>query len=101
MGPSRLVLGKRFVAEFAKAPRCKGAKVYGTVSRSGQRVPYTLLTSAQAKKLFRNLLDVSAVVAIDADRVVVTLDQRAHDPYLVKSRLADEPTPLPWFGNKQ
>jgi len=55
---------------------------------------------AQAKKLFRNLLDVSATVAIETDRVVVTLDKRAHNPYLVKSRLADAPTPMPWFGDK-
>jgi hypothetical protein len=56
---------------------------------------------AQAKKLFRKLLDVSATVAIEPDQVVVTLDKRAPNPYLVKSPLADEPTPMPWFGNKQ
>jgi len=55
---------------------------------------------AQAKKLFRNLLDVSATVTIEADRVVVALDKRAHNPYLVKSRLADTPTPMSWFGGK-
>jgi hypothetical protein len=55
---------------------------------------------AQAKKLFRNLLDVSATVAIESERVIVTLDKRAHNPFLVKSRLADTPTPMPWFGNK-
>lgn len=55
---------------------------------------------AQAKKIFRNLLDVSATVAIAEDLVTVTLDKRAHNPYLVASRLADEPTPMPWFGNK-
>ena len=32
--------------------------------------------------------------------VVVTLDKRAHNPYLVASRLADQPTPMPWFGDK-
>jgi hypothetical protein len=59
-----------------------------------------LYRHAQAKKLFRNLLDVSATVTITEDRVVVTLDKRAHNPYLVKARLADQPTPMPWFGNK-
>jgi hypothetical protein len=58
-------------------------------------------SQAQAKKLFRNLLEVSATVVIEPDQVVVTLDKRAHNPYLVKSRLADEPTPMPWFGNKR
>jgi len=56
---------------------------------------------AQAKKLFRNLLEVSATVVIEASRVVVTLDKRAHNPFLVKSRLADRPTPMPWFGGKE
>jgi hypothetical protein len=56
---------------------------------------------AQAKKLFRNLLEVSATVVIEANRVVVTLDKRAHNPFLVKSRLADRPTPMPWFGGKE
>jgi hypothetical protein len=55
---------------------------------------------AQAKTLFRNLLEVSATVAIEPDRVIVTLDKRSHNPFLVKSRLADTPTPMPWFGNK-
>ena len=56
---------------------------------------------AQAKRIFHNLLDVSATVAIEAERVVVTLDKRAHNPYLVASRLTDQPTPMPWFGDKQ
>jgi hypothetical protein len=55
---------------------------------------------ATAKKIFRNLLDVSATVEVLQDDVVVRLDKRAHNPYLVASRLADEPTPMPWFGGK-
>lgn len=55
---------------------------------------------AQAKTIFHNLLDVSALVTIAADRVVVQLDKRAHNPFLVQSRLADAPTLMPWFGNK-
>lgn len=56
---------------------------------------------AQAKKLFRTLLDVAATVTIDTREVIVTLDKRAHNPYLVASGLAEEPTPMPWFGGKQ
>lgn len=56
---------------------------------------------ATAKKLFRNLLDVSATVEVLEHEVVVTLDKRAHNPYLVASQLADEPTPMPWFGGKR
>ncbi|HDL86115.1 MAG TPA: hypothetical protein ENH11_07315 [Candidatus Acetothermia bacterium] len=57
-------------------------------------------TKAQAKTLFRNLLDVSATVRITEQEVVVTLDKRAHNPYLVASGLATHPTPMPWFGDK-
>jgi hypothetical protein len=31
---------------------------------------------------------------------MVTLDKQAHNPYLVASRLADQSTPMPWFGGK-
>jgi hypothetical protein len=55
---------------------------------------------AQAKTLFGQLLDVGASVEVDAASVVVRLDKRAHNPYLVASRLADQPTPMPWFGDK-
>jgi transposase-like protein len=56
---------------------------------------------ATAKTLFRNLLDVSATVQVQTDDVVVTLDKRAHNPYLVASGLADQATPMPWFGGKR
>jgi hypothetical protein len=56
---------------------------------------------AEAKRIFHNVLDVSASVAISEDQVVVTLDKRTHNPLLVASGLADQPMPMPWFGNKQ
>jgi hypothetical protein len=56
---------------------------------------------ATAKKIFRNLLNVSATVEVLDREVVVAMDKRAHNPYLVASQLADEPTPMPWFGDKR
>ena len=56
---------------------------------------------ATAKKIFRNLLDVSGFVEIERRQVVVTLDKRAHNPYLVDSGLADQPTPMPWCGGRK
>ncbi len=55
---------------------------------------------AQPKTIFRNLLDLSARVEIETTRVIVTVDKRAHNPYLVASGLADQPARMPWFGNK-
>jgi len=56
---------------------------------------------AQPKTIFRRLLDLTARVEVETDRVLVTIDKRAHNPYLVASGLADKPAPMPWFGNKQ
>jgi hypothetical protein len=56
---------------------------------------------AQPKTIFRNLLDVSAKVEVQTERVVVTFDKRAHNPFLVASGLADKSVSMPWFGNKQ
>lgn len=56
---------------------------------------------AQAKKIFRNILDVSATISIGEKDVIVTLDKRAHNPYLVASGLIQSPTPMPWFGGKR
>jgi len=56
---------------------------------------------ATAKKLFRSLLDVGGDVVTGPERVVVMLDKRAHNPFLVDSGLADRPTPLPWLGDRK
>jgi len=56
---------------------------------------------SQAKTVFRNLLDLSGKVEITATSVLVTLDKRAHNPYLVASGLTNQSTSMPWFGDKQ
>lgn len=53
--------------------------------------------NATAKVLFDSLLDGAGKVEIDTHRILVTLDKHAHNPYLVDSGLADEPTPMPWL----
>lgn len=56
---------------------------------------------AHAKTIFDNLLDVGGQVQVDVDRVVVTLDHRAHNPILASTGLTERSTPMPWFGNKE
>jgi hypothetical protein len=56
---------------------------------------------AQAKTIFRNLMDVSGKVEITENSVLVTIDKRAHNPYLVAAGMAAQPTPMPWFGDKK
>jgi hypothetical protein len=55
---------------------------------------------AQPKTIFRNLLNLSATVSIEPEQIVVSLDKRAHDPYLVASGIMDKPTPIPWLDNR-
>ncbi len=57
--------------------------------------------NATAKVLFDSLLDVTGKVQIEDRQVIVTLDKRAHNPYLVDSGLADHPTPMPWLEGKE
>jgi hypothetical protein len=47
------------------------------------------------------VLDLSAGVEIETERVVASFDKRTHNPYLVASGLADKPVPTPWFGYEQ
>jgi hypothetical protein len=55
---------------------------------------------ATAKVLFDSLLDVAGTVEIDTHRIIVILDKRAHNPYLVDSGLAKQPTSMPWLDGK-
>jgi len=48
-------------------------------------------TNAQAKTVFRSLLDLSGKVEVNDKSVLVTLDKRAHNPYLVASGLTESP----------
>jgi hypothetical protein len=56
---------------------------------------------AQPKTIFRNLLDLSGTVTLEGQAIVVRLDKRAHDPYLVASGVLDRPTRVPWLGNRE
>jgi hypothetical protein len=58
------------------------------------------LRHSQAKTVFRSHLDLSGKVEVSSS-VVVTLDKRAHNPYLVASGLTNRDTPMPWFGDKK
>jgi hypothetical protein len=58
------------------------------------------LRRSTARTIFDTLLNVGGKIVVEEQRVTVTLDKRVHNPYIMDSRLADEPTPMPWFGNK-
>lgn len=55
---------------------------------------------AQARHIFRDLVDMPADIAIAPDEVIVKLPRRAHLPILLASHLLDKPVKVPWWDNR-
>lgn len=55
---------------------------------------------ATAKTIYNSLLNVGGVVEIQKKSITITLDKRAHNPFLVDSGLADGRVPIPWLGGR-
>jgi len=55
---------------------------------------------ATAKTIYNSLLDVGGLVEIQKKSITVTLDKRAHNPFLVDSGLAKLPIPIRWLGGR-
>jgi hypothetical protein len=54
---------------------------------------------AQARRVYRDLVDMPASVRIASDAVHVHFHRRAHLPIIVASGLLNAPVPVPWWGN--
>jgi hypothetical protein len=57
-------------------------------------------TKAKPKQLYRRFVETGGAIAIDAERVVVHFDKRAHNPILREARLDWECPPIPWLGGR-
>jgi len=55
-------------------------------------------SDVQARKVFRNLLNMPATVDVRENEVVVQLQKRAHLPLLVDAGVLEAPVPVPWWG---
>jgi transposase-like protein len=55
---------------------------------------------ATAKTIYNSLLDVGGLIEIQKRSITVTLDKRAHNPFLVDSGLADQSVPIRWLGGR-
>jgi len=53
---------------------------------------------AQARQIFRDLVDMPADVTIDEQQVQVSFHRRAHLPIVLASGLLDQPVPIPWWN---
>ena len=54
---------------------------------------------AQARMIFRDLIDTPATVVITADQVQVRFHRRAHLPIVLASGLLNTPVPVPWWND--
>ena len=54
---------------------------------------------AQARHIFRDLIDMPATVDVSATGVHVTFHRRAHLPIIIASGLINTPVPVPWWDN--
>jgi hypothetical protein len=53
---------------------------------------------AQARQIFRDLLDMPADITIAGQEVVVRFHRRAHLPIINASGLLDRPLRIPWWN---
>jgi hypothetical protein len=54
---------------------------------------------AQARQIFRDLIDMPATVQVGESEVVVQFHRRAHLPIIMASGRLDTPVPVPWWNN--
>ena len=55
---------------------------------------------AQARHIFRDLVDMPADVAITEDEITVHFHRRAHLPIIVASGLLDQRVKVPWWSGR-
>jgi hypothetical protein len=55
---------------------------------------------AQARQIFRDLIDMAADVAITEREITVRFHRRAHLPIVLASGIIDKPVAVPWWNGR-
>jgi hypothetical protein len=55
---------------------------------------------AQARQIFRDLIDMPADVAITQSEITVRFHRRAHLPIVLACGLIDKPVAVPWWNGR-
>ena len=58
-------------------------------------------SDAQARTLFRDIIDIPATISAAGDTVTVNFHRRAHLPIILASGLMDNPIEVPWWGGQK
>jgi hypothetical protein len=56
---------------------------------------------AESRHIFRDFVEATASVEIEARHIRVQFQKRAHNPLLVAADFAKTDVPIPWLGNKR
>ena len=56
---------------------------------------------AESRHLFRDFVDATATVDIDAKHIRVYFQKRAHNPLLLAAGFGNTDLPIPWLANKR
>jgi hypothetical protein len=57
--------------------------------------------TAKSRHIFRDFVDATALVTIDAEHIQIKFQKRAHNPYLIGGGFAKTETVIPWLGRKR
>lgn len=55
---------------------------------------------SRPKDLYRKFVETAGTVEVQAERIVVRLERRSHNPILREAALDREAVPIPWLGNR-
>lgn len=58
-------------------------------------------SAAQARKLFRHIINIPATITCTADTVTVKFHRRSHLPIIVASGLLNQPVEVPWWNGRR
>lgn len=58
-------------------------------------------SAAQARQIFRDIIDIPATITCTADEVTVKLHRRSHLPIIVASGLLNQPVDVPWWNGRR
>ena len=55
---------------------------------------------AQARQIFRDIVDMPATITVSESGVEVNFHRRSHLPIVIASGLLDKPITVPWWGGR-
>jgi transposase len=58
-------------------------------------------SSAQARQIFRDIIDIPATVICSSDTVTVRFHRRSHLPIILASGLLNQPVEIPWWDGRR